>query len=108
MESQAVMTANNKSDSAWEETSWKGHRRAQHRAFYELTFAEKLHVIEEMADFSREIIRRKIANGEPYIDPDTGEPVRGSRSRQVGEDRAPYPKTHEDLADGRSSGRPDA
>ncbi len=53
------MTTNKNIDSAWEETSWKGHRRAQHRAFFELSFEDKLKAVEEMADFAREMIKAR-------------------------------------------------
>lgn len=49
------MTKKTEDDSAWEQTSWKGHRLAQHRAFYALSFEEKLKAVEEMADFAREM-----------------------------------------------------
>jgi len=49
------MTGKTEDDAAWEKTSWKGHRRAQHRAFYALSFEEKLKAVEELADFAREM-----------------------------------------------------
>ncbi|MCC5807304.1 MAG: hypothetical protein JJU00_13350 [Opitutales bacterium] len=89
------MTSKDKADSAWEETTWKGHRLAQHRAFLRLSFADKLKTIEEMGEFAAEIIRRKRERGEPYIDPETGELVRGAQTQRVGEDPKPYPASKE-------------
>ncbi|MGJ3241640.1 MAG: hypothetical protein ACFE0O_01605 [Opitutales bacterium] len=37
------------------QTSWKGHRLAQHRAFYAFSLEEKLKAVEEMADFARKM-----------------------------------------------------
>lgn len=49
------MTKRTDDDSALEKTSWRGHRLAQHRAFYALSLEEKLRAVEEMADFAREM-----------------------------------------------------
>jgi len=49
------MTGKTEDDAAWVQTSWKGHRLAQHRAFHVLSFEEKRKTVEEMADFAREM-----------------------------------------------------
>ncbi|MCC5840724.1 MAG: hypothetical protein JJT96_11415 [Opitutales bacterium] len=90
------MTSNKSADSAWEATTWKGHRLAQHRAFLRLSFADKLKSIEELGEFAADVLRRKRARGEPYIDPETGELVRGRRAQAVGEDPPPFPASGKD------------
>jgi hypothetical protein len=78
------MTPKLNENAAWEETSWKGHRRAQHQAFHQLSFADKLKTLEDMGDFARQLTKDRQRTGEPYIDP-------GTASGQVAETPAHYP-----------------
>lgn len=63
----------------WSKTTFEGAERENLRAWQRLSFDEKLRTNEAMNEMFAEIIRRKIAVGEPYIDPDTGRVVRGDR-----------------------------
>lgn len=64
-------------DTDWSKTTFEGAERENLLAWQKLSFDEKLHANESMNEMFEEIIRRKKANGEPYIDPETGELVRG-------------------------------
>lgn len=61
----------------WSLTTWKGSRRAQHRARLALPFRRKIELIEEMCDQARSIIEARRQQGLPYIDPLTDKVVRG-------------------------------
>jgi hypothetical protein len=75
------MTSDEESKIDWSLTTWKGSRLQQHREFLALPFRRKLEVIEEMDDHGRWTQERRIARGLPYIDPSTGELVKGSAAR---------------------------
>jgi hypothetical protein len=63
----------------WSKTTFEGAERENLRAWKRLSFDEKLRANEAMNEMFAEIIRRKFASGEPYIDPDTGQVVRANR-----------------------------
>lgn len=54
------MTKKNKSSNKWNETTWKGHRLAQHVSFNKLSFADKLKQIESLNEFSKTITNSPI------------------------------------------------
>ncbi len=62
----------------WSKTTFEGAERENLRSWQQLSFDQKLRANESMNEIFEEIIRRKIANGEPYIDPETGKLVRES------------------------------
>jgi hypothetical protein len=72
------MTAEEESKIDWSLCTWRGSRLQQHREFRALPFRRKLEVIEEMADLGRKTLEWRKSRGLPYIDPDTGELVKGS------------------------------
>jgi hypothetical protein len=61
----------------WSLTTWEGSRRAQLRDAMNLTLTEKWQAVEDMADWVRATMADRHARGLPYIDPYTGEHVRG-------------------------------
>jgi hypothetical protein len=71
------MTGKEEPDIDWDLTTWKGSRLQQHREFYALPFRRKLEVIEELEYLARRFQESRKSQGLPYIDPDTGEVVRG-------------------------------
>ena len=71
------MTAEEESRIDWSLTTWKGSRLQQHREFLALPFRRKLEVIEELDDFARYTQEYLESRGRPYIDPATGELVKG-------------------------------
>jgi hypothetical protein len=75
------MTSDEESRIDWNLTTWKGSRLQQHREFLALPFRRKLELIEEMEDHGRRTLEWRKARGLPYIDPFTGESVRGSAAR---------------------------
>jgi hypothetical protein len=90
------MTAKSDDSIDWEKTTWKGHRREQHRDFRALPFRRKLEVLEEMSEFALRTLANRRKAGKPYIDPDTGEPVAGTRQPAgvVEEPPPPPPADH--------------
>jgi len=75
------MTSEEESKIDWSLTTWKGSRIQQHREFLALPFRRKLEVIEEMDDHGRRTIEWRKARGMPYIDPETGELVKGNQQQ---------------------------
>jgi len=71
------MTGNEEPDIDWSVMTWKGSRLQQHREFYAFPFRRKLEVIEELDDFGRRTLEWRKSRGLPYIDPATGELVKG-------------------------------
>jgi hypothetical protein len=61
----------------WSVATWKGSRLQQHREFLALPFRRKLEVIEEMGALAEKMLNWRKARGLPYIDPLTGELVKG-------------------------------
>jgi hypothetical protein len=49
----------------WSVATWEGSRRRQHQEFLALPFAEKLAVIEELAEVARFFAERREARGLP-------------------------------------------
>lgn len=45
----------------WKLATWDGQRRLQMEEFHALPFAEKMRIIEEMADLAREFAARRLA-----------------------------------------------
>lgn len=72
------MTASN-NEIDWSLTTWKGSRLNQHQTHLALSLREKIRIVEEMCDRNRAFIAQRKKAGLPYIDPYTGEVVRGSR-----------------------------
>ena len=66
----------------WSLTTWEGSRRAQLRDWMKLSLSEKWQAVEDMADWARATIEERRTRGLPYIDPYTGELVRGSSVRE--------------------------
>lgn len=75
------MTAANRSEPDWSLTTWKGSRRRQHADWLALPLRRKLEAVEQMGDLARERIARRKAQGQPYVDPYTGQAVRSGSSR---------------------------
>ncbi len=75
------MTSDEESTIDWNLTTWKGSRLQQHREFLALPFRRKLELIEEMEDHGRRTLEWRKASGLPYIDPFTGQLVRGRAAR---------------------------
>ena len=69
-------------DIDWTVTTWEGSRRAQLRAWMNLSLTEKWQAVEEMADWGRATIESLRARGLPYIDPYTGARVPGTTARE--------------------------
>lgn len=67
-------------DIDWSKITFEGAERENLRAWRRLSFDDKLKAAEEMNDFANEMLARRKARGLPYIDPDTGEFVRGRSS----------------------------
>ncbi len=82
------MTKKTEDDSAWKQTSWKGHRLAQHRAFHALSLEEKLKAVEEMADFAREMCgsdapqKRRFNDSGRRIDNPNAPPIKVGESQE--------------------------
>jgi hypothetical protein len=74
------MTNDSESGIDWDLTTWKGSRLNQHREFLALPFRKKLEMIEDHCEWARKIIGWRKSKGLPYIDPSTGELVRGTAS----------------------------
>ncbi len=75
------MTPREESEIDWSLTTWKGSRLQQHREFLALSFRRKLEIIEGLADMARKSQEWRKSRGLPYIDPATGELVKGSLPR---------------------------
>jgi hypothetical protein len=65
-----------KNDCDWALTTWKGSRLHQHQIHLALPFREKLKIVEQMCDRTRELLSQREKAGLPYIDPLTGKAVR--------------------------------
>jgi hypothetical protein len=72
-----MIESNNEID--WSLTTWKGSRLNQHQVHRALPLREKLRIVEEMCDRNRAFIAQRKKAGLPYIDPYTGEAVRGTK-----------------------------
>jgi hypothetical protein len=70
-------------DIDWSLTTWEGSRRAALRDWMALTLTQKWQAVEEMADHARATIAWRKAKGLPYIDPYTGQRVRGAIVRET-------------------------
>lgn len=57
-------------DAPWHLASWEGNRRAQHRAFMELTFREKLQELERMEEVAELFEARRVERELPTRDTD--------------------------------------
>jgi hypothetical protein len=72
------MTGEEDPDIDWSLTTWKGSRLQQHREFLALPFRRKLEVNEELFDLGSRMLEWRKSRGLPYIDPFTGELVKGT------------------------------
>jgi hypothetical protein len=61
----------------WESCTFEGSEREQFRVWSRLPLRRKLMALEEMGDLAGRMLEWRKARGLPYIDPDTGELVKG-------------------------------
>ncbi len=61
----------------WESFTFEGSEREQLRVWSRLPLRQKLLALEEMGDLANKMLAWRKARGLPYIDPDTGQPVKG-------------------------------
>jgi hypothetical protein len=84
-----------KPEPEWSSTTWEGSRIAQLRDWAKMSLFQKLKFAEELEASGMAMIDRRKARGLPYIDPDTGELVRGKAktmtSLSVAESAPEYP-----------------
>jgi hypothetical protein len=64
----------------WESCTIEGSEREQLRVWSRLPLRRKLMALEEMGDLGARMLEWRKTRGLPYIDPDTGESVRGRRA----------------------------
>jgi hypothetical protein len=62
----------------WESCTFEGSEREQFRVWSRLPLRRKLMALEEMGDLAGKMLEWRKSRGLPYIDPDTGELVKGS------------------------------
>lgn len=62
----------------WDSCTFEGSEREQLRVWSALPLRQKLMALEEMSDMAYATIERRKAQRLPYIDPFTGEVVRGA------------------------------
>lgn len=62
----------------WEACTFEGLEREQFRVWSRLPLRRKLMALEEMGDLASKMLEWRKSRGLPYIDPDTGELVKGS------------------------------
>ena len=64
----------------WESCTFEGSEREQLRVWSGLPLRQKLLALEEMGEMAARMLEWHKAAGLPYIDPDTGELVKGRPS----------------------------
>jgi hypothetical protein len=62
----------------WESCTFEGSEREQLRVWTRLPLRQKLMALEEMGDLASKMLGWRKSRGLPYIDPTTGELVKGS------------------------------
>jgi hypothetical protein len=65
----------------WESCTFEGAEREQLRVWSRLPLRRKLMALEEMGDLARKMLDWRKARGLPYIDPDSGELVKGEAGK---------------------------
>lgn len=90
----------------WSKTTFEGSERENLRGWRRLTFDQKLQAVEELEALGMEFIDRRKARGLPYIDPETGKLMAGTKVEvpgQVAETPTAYresqSRAHPDLKD---------
>jgi hypothetical protein len=67
----------------WESCTFEGSEREQLRVWSQLPLRRKLMALEEMGDLARKMLEWRKSRGLPYIDPATGELVKGRLPREL-------------------------
>jgi len=49
----------------WQDVTWRGNRRRQHREFQALPLREKLAILEQLDEVAAFFVQRRIARGQP-------------------------------------------
>ena len=64
----------------WESCTFEGSEREQLRVWSRLPLRRKLMALEEMGDLASKMLEWRKSRGLPYIDPDTGELIKGKQT----------------------------
>jgi hypothetical protein len=65
--------------SGWDDATWEGHRRRQHREFQALSLRQKLAIIEQLGEVAAFFAERRRARGLPVASRDAGPAPGASR-----------------------------
>lgn len=75
----------------WSLCTYEGAEREQLRRWSQLPLRAKLEALDEMSEFALRTLANRRKAGLSYIDPDTGEPVAGTRQPAVLAEEPPTP-----------------
>ncbi len=75
----------------WSLCTFEGAEREQLRRWSLLPMRAKLEALDEMSEFALRTLENRRKAGLPYIDPDTGDPVAGTRQPAGAVEEPPNP-----------------